>query len=269
MAEGAMIDAVLLRTLRARGMSDGVIAARAAGVVAGDARAMRHLGADCSSETTSSDGVVMAAVRLAHGIHWCGGQLRINHAHNLLPEQVKASLPGMPLSTVIRHPLLDDTLRVTRVLNEDTWRFDAGGYSEGDPKVTILETNAVPVVVESNRRSRVTARWQRVVDDQILVAAFGDRQTSRRSVVRTFVVNTLLLGVTLYVVAETCLRSAPMGLSAMQANLGAALITAAFTLLMTHLVVSGPSLTKPEGMAHYSHRKGMRARQMAEGMRDG
>lgn len=170
------IDRVLLETLRTEGMSDRLIAVQAAGVLRHDARSIRAFGVAGPGEATFEDDVVMAPIRLAHGVHWCGGQLRMVQAHRSLPGTALASLEGMTLRTVIDHPAIPADVRITGIAHEDTSRFQVGGGRRSDPvDVTIIETDATPETLEVGAWMAAMSPFVRMWRDRETVKEIDDR----------------------------------------------------------------------------------------------
>lgn len=175
------IDRVLLEALRTEGMSDRLIAIQAAGVLRHDARSVRAFHVAGPGEATFEDDVVMAPIRLAHGVHWCGGQLRMVQAQLSLPGTALASLEGMPLKAIVDHPAIPADVRITGVRHDDTSRFQVGGGPRNDPvDVTILETDAIAETLDFSVGMTAAAPFIRMWNDRETVRNVDDRSSTLR-----------------------------------------------------------------------------------------
>lgn len=259
-----MIDAVLLRHLRTAGMSDAMVAAHAEGVAAQDARAQRSISAHCSGEATYGNGLIMCPVRLAHGIHWCGGELRMNRAHHSLPSTVENAVIGRPLRAILEHALLDPSIVVTGVRHEDDARFDAGGRAEGDPRVVILETDAAPVAVASSGMSRLLAPWTHFWRDRVLVAEPGNGISSPWAAKRMVAMNSVGMAV-MSGIGATAFGWTHGAAGMAVWGLGGTILWMGATVIASN---HGVTAKADFGLAHRIFQEGMRERQQAEGMRD-
>lgn len=263
-----LIDALLLRHLRAAEVADDVIAAQADGVLRHNARAQRFIGDLCSGDASFEDDVVMCAVRLAHGIHWCGGHLRINARHVALPATIAATLVGRPIGTLIEHPLLDPALVITGVHHEDETRFDAGGgyknNQTGVPSVLVVETDARPETVATSMSARIRAPWMRVWTDQALAAQGQDRDLDKAKI-KTFYLRTMVvLGVASVIMG--CAVAYATSLE--KALIWSGILGVVYAVIWLPPMVTGMTYKDQHGFAHLAFVRAMRLRQDAEGMRD-
>jgi hypothetical protein len=251
------IDGVLLDALRASGMDDRLIAIHAAGVLAHDARSVRAMGVAGPGEATFEDDVVMAPIRLAHGVHWCGGQVRMVDAHRSLPGTALAAMQGRPLRDVVDHPAIPADVHVTGFRHEDTCRFQVGGGRRGDPvPVTIVETDARPTVLHLTTGDRLAAPVVRMWHDRATVTEI-DTHSKTFHVLLGYVLLGCTFGYWAHSAGWTAEASVVTGVAA----------TFVWLAMGVLAMCLGGKYVGDDDMPHLDYRMRARAFQESEGMR--
>lgn len=253
-----MIDPVLLTSLRRAGMDDRTIAIHAAGVLRHDARSVRAMGVAGPGEATFEDDVVMAPVRLAHGIHWCGGMIRMTDAHRTLPAAVLEAAAGMPLSRIIDHPLIDGDVKITGHCEEEPGRFGVGGAWRTDAvPVTVILTDSQPTTLKLGRRSGFAAPFIRMWGDRAVVEEMSDRTKTVQHIA-----GYALLGC---MIAYWMHQRGRDPAAAAAIGMGAAV---AWMIIGIVAMTLGGKYLDDTAMPHVRYRRAAREAQKSEGMRD-
>ena len=252
-----LIDPVLLEALHAAGMGEREIAIHTAGVLVHDARSVRLMGVAGPGEATFEDDVVMAPVRLAHGVHWCGGMVRLVHAHRMLPAAVLESMTGRRLREVIDHPVIDPGVRVTGFRHEDASRFEIGWQIRHEPTdVTIIETDAVPVALNLSRLDRLAAPFVRAWQDRALVEELATRAKAL-NLLMSYALMGCMVGYWAHKWGQTVPASIVIGIAATVAWVGVGLVAMSL----------GGKYVDDDDMPHLEYRRAARDAQEAQGMR--
>lgn len=258
------IDGPLLRHLREAGLTDKLTAAHCIRVLTGDARSQRAIAQHCSGDAAFEDDVVVAPIRIAHGIHWCGGQLRMVDAHAQIPSGIQEALIGRPLLDLIDMPGITDDVRIIGVRHDDTQRFDLYWRREDNPRVTIVETDARPEIIGTDRISRMKAPWTRFVEDERLIASEDGKPDRRMNIIRDIGLNIALQ----FGMMAVFMFNAMKGRGLAEGIVAAVFCGLAWVALM--LIASNTRRDKRnvKGGAHLRFSREMRDRQVEEGMRD-